>query len=388
MKLSIAISFGLLLCGMILQHFEAHFFSGVIPLIWYAVAWLPVGIPVIKESVECLLKGDIFTEFLLMSIATIGAFAIGEYPEAVAVMLFYAAGEFFQHRAINRAQTDIKNLIDRRPDTVHIIEGDLSRTIPAKAAVPGNIIRVKPGEKLALDGILLSSCAAFNTSALTGESKPDNKNRGETVLAGMINLHTPATIRVTAAYEDSKLSRILQLVQDATEQKAPTELFIRKFARYYTPAVVGIAALICALPAFFVQTYIFSEWLYRGLIFLVISCPCALVISVPLSYFGGIGAASRNGILFKGSNYLDVMANVRHVVMDKTGTLTQGIFKVKKTVIQEGFEREEVLSLVNALESHSTHPVAVAVTTYTDAGKRDASIENMEEIAGHGLTGT
>jgi Cd2+/Zn2+-exporting ATPase len=390
MKISIAVSFVLLLSGMILQHFEAGFFSGIIPIVWFAVAWLPVGVPVVRESMEYLLKGDVFTEYLLMTIATVGAFVIGEYPEAVAVMLFYAAGEFFQHRAVTRAQINIKNLIDQRPDTVHVVEENGIRTIPAKEVLPGSIIRVKPGEKLALDGTLLSEHAAFNSSALTGESMPDSKKQGDAVLAGMINLHVLASIRVTAAYEDSKLAGILQLIRDATAQKAPAELFIRKFARYYTPAVVGIAVLICALPALFVPSYVFSEWLYRGLIFLVVSCPCALVISVPLSYFGGIGAASHKGILFKGSNCLDVMAAVRHVVMDKTGTLTQGVFKVKKIVVRPGFDREEVLSSVKALESCSTHPIAVAIATCDEAGtpKEAATIEGMEEIAGHGLTGT
>ncbi|MDR1198171.1 MAG: cadmium-translocating P-type ATPase [Prevotellaceae bacterium] len=384
--LPIALCIILLSSGMIFRYLNIGFFSGIVEVIWFAVAYLPVGLPVVKEAVEYCSKGDIFTEFLLMAVASIGAFAIGEYPEAVAVMLFYAAGEFFQQLAVNRAQANIQGLIDQRPDTVHVIDGNSNRTVQAKEVVTGSIIQLKPGEKLALDGVLLSAHAPFDTSALTGESKPDNKKQGDAVLAGMINLNTPATIRVTAAYEDSKLSRILQLVQDATAQKAPTELFIRKFAHYYTPSVAGIAVLICVLPLLFVSPYIFSEWLYRGLIFLVISCPCALVISVPLSYFGGIGAASRRGILFKGSNYLDIMASVQHVVMDKTGTLTQGVFKVKEIVIQQGFEQADVLSLVSSLESHSTHPIATAITAYT--GKHpDLQVENVEEIAGYGLKG-
>jgi Cd2+/Zn2+-exporting ATPase len=386
--LPVEISLVLLLTGIVFQHLESGFFSGLLPLIWFAAAYLPVGFPVIKEAAEHIAKGDVFTEFLLMSIATAGAFAIGRYPEAVAVMLFYAAGEFFQDMAVGRAQANIKNLIDQRPDTVHLVDGDNLRTIHAKQTPVGSIIRLKPGEKLALDGTLLSDYAAFNTSALTGESRPENKQSGDVVLAGMINLSTPATIRVTTSYEDSKLSKILQLVQDATKQKAPAELFIRKFARYYTPAVVATAALICVMPLFFVRQYVFSEWLYRGLIFLVISCPCALVISVPLSYFGGIGAASRRGILFKGSNYLDSIASIRHIVLDKTGTLTQGVFKVKEVVIQPGFDPTEVLSLVTVLESHSNHPIATAITAYAGAGNTGRTCSDVEEIAGYGLTGT
>lgn len=376
----------LLSSGMIFRHLNVGFFSGIIEVIWFAVAYLPVGLPVIKEAVEYCSKGEIFTEFLLMTVASVGAFAIGEYPEAVAVMLFYAAGEFFQELSVNRAQANIQGLIDQRPDTAHVMDGNSIRTIQAKEVAAGSIIQLKPGEKLALDGVLLSDHAPFDTSALTGESKPDNKKQGDAVLAGMINLNTSARIQVTAAYEDSKLSKILQLVQDATAQKAPTELFIRKFAHYYTSSVVGIAVLICVLPLFFVSPYIFSEWLYRGLIFLVISCPCALVISVPLSYFGGIGAASHQGILFKGSNYLDIMASVQHVVMDKTGTLTHGVFKVKEIVMQQGFEQADVLSLVSSLESHSTHPIATAIIAYT--GKHpDLQTESVEEIAGYGLKG-
>lgn len=238
-----------------------------------------------------------------MGIATIGAFAIGEYPEGVAVMLFYSVGEVFQTLAVSRAKNNIKALLDQRPDEVTILEGNQSKTIPAKQAKIGDIVQLKSGEKLALDGELVSESASFNTAALTGESKPDTKNKGESVLAGMINLQTIAQVKVTTAYENSKLSKILELVQNATTQKAPTELFIRKFARIYTPIVVGLAVLICLLPYLFLENYVFRDWLYRALVFLVISCPCALVISIPLGYFGGIGAASKNGILFKGSNF-------------------------------------------------------------------------------------
>lgn len=326
-----------------------------------------------------------FSEFFLMSIATIGAFIIGEYPEGVAVMLFYSVGEVFQTLAVSRAKSNIKALLDQRPDEVTILENNTPRTISAKEAKIDDIIQLKPGEKLALDGELLSESAAFNTSALTGESKPDTKNKGEIVLAGMINLQTVAQIKITTAYEDSKLSKILKLVQNATAQKAPTELFIRKFARIYTPIVVFMSIGICLLPYFFVDDYIFRDWLYRALIFLVISCPCALVISIPLGYFGGIGAASRNGILFKGSNFLDKIAEIQNVVMDKTGTMTEGVFKVQEVNINPEFNKDEILQLVNVLESKSTHPVATAIHQYVGEISSSIQLDNPEEIAGHGL---
>lgn len=305
------------------SYFPQEWFIGWMRIVWYCVAYLPVGFPVLREAFESIKNGQVFSEFLLMSIATIGAFAIGEYPEGVAVMLFYSVGEIFQTLAVKRAKTNIQALLDQRPDEVTILENGVSRTIKAEEAKIGDIIQLKAGEKLGLDSELLSETGSFNTAALTGESKPDTKVKGEVVLAGMINLNTVIQVRVTTAYTDSKLSKILELVQNATAQKAPTELFIRKFAKIYTPIVVLLAVLICLVPYFFVGDYVFSQWLYRALVFLVISCPCALVISIPLGYFGGIGAASKNGILFKGSNFLDVLANVQNVVMDKTGTMTE-----------------------------------------------------------------
>lgn len=367
------------------NYFTPDWFTGWVRLGWYILAYAPVGLPVIKEAVESIRKGEIFSEFLLMSIATIGAFAIGEFPEGVAVMLFYAIGEIFQTLAVKRAKANIKSLLDQRPDEVTILENNVAKTIKAEKAKIGDIIQLKPGEKLGLDGELLSETASFNTAALTGESKPDTKSKGETVLAGMINLNTVSQVKVTTAYTDSKLSKILELVQNATAQKAPTELFIRKFAKIYTPIVVFLAVAICVLPMLFVANYVFSDWLYRALVFLVISCPCALVISIPLGYFGGIGAASKNGILFKGSNFLDVMATVQNVVMDKTGTMTEGVFKVQEVVIKPEFNKEDILKMVNVLEGQSTHPVATAIHQYV--GTIDISIElqNVEEISGYGL---
>ncbi|KRB55662.1 heavy metal translocating P-type ATPase [Flavobacterium sp. Root186] len=380
------LSFILLLIGIGFDnYFPQTWFSGYVRIAWYIVAYLPVGLPVLREAYESIIKGDVFSEFFLMCIATIGAFAIGEYPEGVAVMLFYTIGETFQGMAVSKAKSNIKSLLDQRPDEVTILENNIAVKIKAKDAKIGDIIQLKAGEKLGLDGELLSDLASFNTAALTGESKPDTKKKGDTVLAGMINGNTIAQIKVTTAYNDSKLSKILEMVQNATAKKAPAELFIRKFAKIYTPIVVYLAIAICLLPILFVDNYVFSDWLYRALVFLVISCPCALVISIPLGYFGGIGAASKNGILFKGSNYLDSISKIQNVVMDKTGTMTEGVFKVQEVIIKSDFDKEEILKLVNVLERHSTHPVATAIHDYV--GSIDSAIElkNVEEISGHGL---
>lgn len=380
------VSFLLLISGIVIDNYlHFTFFAGWLRTIWYVAAYLPVGIPVLKDAGKAIAKGEIFTEFLLMSIATIGAFSIGEFPEGVAVMLFYAVGEIFQSLAVKRAKTNIKNLLDQRPDEVTVLDGNRTIKVRAESVKIGSVLQLKPGEKLGLDGMLLSDSASFNTAALTGESKPDTKRKDDTVLAGMINLNTLAQVKVTSAYADSKLSRILELVQNATSQKAQTELFIRKFAKYYTPVVVALAVLICSMPFFFVPDYVFRDWLYRALIFLVISCPCALVISIPLGYFGGIGAASKHGILFKGSNFLDIMASIQNVVMDKTGTLTKGVFKVQEVAIENGFDKTEILRLVNALESKSSHPVATAIHEYVGEVDHSVALSEVEEIAGHGL---
>jgi len=373
--------------GIVLDNFvKPEFFKKYVRLIWYIVAYVPVGIPVIKDAFNSIIKGSFFSEFFLMSIATIGAFFIGEYSEGVAVMLFYAVGELFQSAAVKRAKSSIKALLDVRPDTVSVLRNGSITTVSPSEVKIAEIIQVKSGEKVALDGELISDTAAFNTAALTGESKPDTKRKGEQVLAGMINLNTVSEIKVTALFKDSKLSRILELVQEATARKAPTQLFISKFAKIYTPIVVFLALGICFVPALFVGNYVFNDWLYRSLVFLVISCPCALVISIPLGYFGGIGLASRNGILFKGSNYLDVMTKIDTVVMDKTGTLTKGVFKVQeiKTV---GIDEKEFLKLTAAIEGKSTHPIATAIVQHAGDIIKNVSVENIEEISGHGLKG-
>jgi len=330
---------------------------------------------------------DFFNEFCLMSVATIGAFSIGSYSEGVAVMVFYSIGEWFQDAAVNKAKKSIKALLDIRPDKVTVIrDGKPTETDPQTVKVD-EIIQVKAGEKVALDGELYSDAASFNTAALTGESKPDTKRKGEKVLAGMINLDKVSEVQVKALFKDSKLSKILEMVQDATARKSETQLFISRFAKIYTPIVFALALLVCFAPYFFVDTYNFHQWFYRSLVFLVISCPCALVVSIPLGYFGGIGLASRNGILFKGSNFLDVMTKINTVIMDKTGTLTKGVFKVQE-VVTDNFHKDELIRIAAGIEANSTHPIAKAIVEYAgkDAGEHKA--ENVEEISGHGLKGT
>jgi Cd2+/Zn2+-exporting ATPase len=378
-------SFLLLILGIGFEQTEMGFFKYPVDLIWYIVAYLLVGLKVNYQALKEIRNGNIFSEFFLMSIATIGAFFIGEYSEGVAVMLFYAVGELFQDAAVQRAQRSIKALLDIRPDTVTVIRNGEPVVVNPSEVTIGEIIQMKPGEKVALDGELISETASFNTAALTGESKPDTKIKGEAVLAGMINLQTLIDVKVTALFRDSKLSRILEMVQEATARKSKTQLFISRFAKIYTPIVVFLAIAIVSLPYLFVENYVFSDWLYRGLVFLVISCPCALVISIPLGYFGGIGLASRNGILFKGSNYLDVMTKTDVVVMDKTGTLTKGIFEVQEVV--SVIDQKELLLLTAALESKSTHPIANAIVRYSGGSYKNAAVSEVEEIAGHGLEG-
>lgn len=358
-----------------------------IRLLWYLSAYIPVAYPVFKEAVETIRKKDFFTEFTLMIIATLGAFFIGEYPEGVAVMLFYSIGELFQHSAVDKAKRNIKALLDVRPDTATVQRNGKYEKITPGSVNIGETIQVKAGEKVPLDGIMLSLSGSFNTSALTGESKPKTIREGENILAGMLNMDKVIHIRVTKKYEDSSLSRILKMVQEATSRKAKTELLIRKFARIYTPLVFLLALLITILPYFFVHNYIFQEWVYRALVFLVISCPCALVISIPLGYFGGIGAASKAGILFKGANYLDLMTKVNTIVMDKTGTLTKGIFKVREVITVNCFDKEKLINIAVALEKHSNHPVAKAIVIFGNNHIADHPVSDVREISGQGLKG-
>ncbi|ALM20303.1 lead, cadmium, zinc and mercury transporting ATPase [Nonlabens tegetincola] len=381
-------SFVMLITGIAVDYFDAFpFFRGWVRIIWYTVAYIPVGFPVIKEGWNSIRNGDFFTEFFLMSIATLGAFAIGEYPEGVAVMLFYAVGELFQNAAVNRAKGNIKALLDARPDEALVYRnGDFVSANPETVEI-GERIQVRVGEKIPLDGILLSKKASLNTAAITGESKPDTIAKSEKVYAGSINLDGVIEVKTTKEFKNSSIARILDMVQNATARKSKTELFIRKFARIYTPIVVFLAIGLTFLPYFFVSDYVFRDWLYRALIFLVISCPCALVISIPLGYFGGLGAASRNGILFKGASFLDAMTKVNTVVMDKTGTVTKGVFKIKEVVNKSNFAEAEFMQYLMAMEEQSTHPIAKAILEYKADGA-DFEATEVSEVAGKGLKGT
>ncbi len=386
------LSFILLISGIIMNALDFAFFhKEYVALAWYIVAYLPVGLPVLKEAWEGMKEKDYFSEFTLMVVATIGAFYIGEYPEGVAVMLFYTIGELFQDKAVDKAKRNIGALLDIRPEKALVLRDNGLITESPKNVKVGEIIEIKSGERVPLDGVMLNGVAAFNTAALTGESVPRNIREGEEVLAGMIVTDKVIRIKVTRTFDKSALARILELVQNASERKAPAELFIRKFARIYTPIVIGLAVLIVILPFVysFIDTqfaFVFNDWLYRALVFLVISCPCALVVSIPLGYFGGIGAASRLGILFKGGNYLDAITKINTVVFDKTGTLTQGTFEVQECKSASGIKEKELIKLVASVESNSTHPIAKAIVNY-------AKLQNVEllpvtgtrEFAGFGL---
>ena len=385
-KKGLIISLILFFAGLFLQYVvqpEWFLSNEWIRLIWFALAYIPVAYPVWIEAIELMGKRDFFNEFSLMGIATLGAFIIKEYPEGVAVMLFYTIGELFQEAAVNRAKGNIKALLDVRPKSANVLRNNSFVEVQPEDVKIGETIRIKVGEKVPLDGILLSEKGSFNTSALTGESKPSLIRKDENVLAGMLNLEQVIELKTTKKFEDSSIAKILQMVQEASSRKAKTELFIRKFAKIYTPIVFFLAVAVTFLPALFVNDYVFKEYLYRGLIFLVVSCPCALVISVPLGYFGGIGAASRNGILFKGSNFLEMMSKVTTVVMDKTGTLTKGVFNVQE-VKYEALSKEEFLSFVSAIETQSTHPIAKAIVASYPTNK---VAEDVKEIAGKGLQG-
>ena len=400
--LPVFISLVLLIGGIALDQFAAPWFNDPWRLIWYVAAYLPVGWPVLKRAWSRILHGDVFTEFFLMGVATLGAFAIREYPEGVAVMLFYTIGELFQDGAVLRARRSIKALLDVRPDEVTVVRDGKYQVVKAASVQVGETVQIKPGEKVGLDGTLRYDSGSFDTAALTGESVPRTIRRGEAVLAGMINRQSLVEMEVTTPFQDSKLSRILKMVQEATGRKAQTQEFIARFAKIYTPIICGLALAITVLPYFFVDDYIFRDWLYRGLVFLVIGCPCALVISIPLGYFGGIGAASRHGILFKGSVFLDLITQLKTVVMDKTGTLTKGTFTVQE-VKAVGIETRELAQLTAALESKSTHPIATAIAEYARRGNAQTgfiaetdegvpyesfSVQDVEEIPGHGLKGT
>lgn len=380
-----------LLSGIAFRYFGwAAFSYPAVEFLWFLAGFLPVGLPVMRGAWEGILQREWFNEFSLMALASIGAFYIGEYPEALAVILLYTLGERLQEKAVSRASRNIRELLDVRPERVDVSRGGTLVAVSPRNVQVGEVVEVRPGGRVPLDGTLLTSYAVFDTSALTGESMPRNLAAGDEVLAGMIVSGQPVRMQVTKPYDHSTLARILALVQEASERKAPAELFIRKFARIYTPIVVLLALLIVTLPALVAAMhpgfgYVFRDWLYRGLVFLVISCPCALVISIPLGYFGGIGAASRMGILFKGSNYLDAVTRINAVVFDKTGTLTTGNFRVT-SMQAAGMSEEELLRLVAAVEQKSTHPVAQAVVRYASGrGVKPAQVSALREWAGYGL---
>ncbi|MGM0547798.1 MAG: heavy metal translocating P-type ATPase [Bacillota bacterium] len=350
----------------------------------YIAAYLLIGYPVLKTAILNIGRGQIFDENFLMVIATIGAFAIKEYPEAVAVMLFYMVGELFQERAVNNSRRSIKDLMDIQAEYANLVKGEEIIIVEPQELKVGDEIAVKAGEKIPVDGEIINGESALETSALTGESKPKDVKKGDQVLSGMINLNKLITVKVTKEYKDSAVKKILDLVENASAQKAPTEKFISKFASYYTPVVVLIAALVAILPPLFFGAS-FSQWFYRSLIFLVVSCPCALVVSIPLGFFGGIGLASKHGILVKGGNYLEALNQLDAIVFDKTGTLTEGKFKLREVKIYSDHSREQILKIAAEVEQFSNHPIAKSIIEAAGDYKQHSTKSNYQEISGAGI---
>jgi Cd2+/Zn2+-exporting ATPase len=351
----------------------------------FLISYILSGGEVVLRAVKNITKGQVFDENFLMTIATIGAFIIQEFPEGVAVMLFFQVGDFLQNIAVNRSRKSIAALLDIRPDFANLKVGDEIKKVSPKDVKVGDIIVVKPGEKIPLDGKIIDGKSMVDTSALTGESVPREVEVGNDVLAGFINISGLLTIEVSKEFGESTVSKILDLVQNASSRKAPTENFITKFARRYTPVVTIAAALIAIVPPLIVPGATFTDWLYRALVFLVISCPCALVVSIPLGFFGGIGGASKNGVLVKGSNYLEALNDVDTVVFDKTGTLTKGVFKVTQINPQGNVSKEELLEYAAFAESFSNHPIALSILKAYGKEVDKNEIENYEEISGHGI---
>lgn len=360
-------------------------FPYITEAVLYGISYLLVGGEVLLKSARNIARGQVFDENFLMSVATLGAFAIQQFPEAVAVMLFYQVGELFQNFAVNRSRRSIAALMDIRPDYANLKSGEDIRQVSPESVGVGDVIVVKPGEKVPLDGKVIEGKSMVDTSALTGESVPREAVPGAEVLSGFINKSGLLSVEVTKEFSQSTVSKILDLVENAAGKKAPTENFITKFARYYTPVVVFGALAIAVLPPLFIEGATFSQWIYRALVVLVISCPCALVISIPLGFFGGIGGASRNGILVKGGNYLEALNDVKIVVFDKTGTLTKGVFKVTKAVTWEGFNKNELLEYAAYAEAHSNHPIARSIKEAYNREIDVKKIEEYEEITGHGI---
>lgn len=334
---------------------------------------------------ENITRGQVFDEHFLMSVSTIGAFAIGEYPEAVAVMLFYQVGEFFQSLAVKRSRKSISDLMDICPDSATVKRNGVLQVVSPESVAVGEIIVVKPGEKIPLDGIVVDGESMLDTKALTGESVPRSIRKGDEALSGCINQSGLLTLKVTKSFGESTVSKITDLVENASARKAPTENFITTFARYYTPVVVGMAAVLAIIPPLVLGGG-WSEWLRRGFVFLIVSCPCALVISIPLTFFGGIGAASKRGVLVKGSNYLEALNKVSVVVFDKTGTLTKGVFEVANIIPAAGYQKEQVLEYAAQAESYSNHPIAKSILATYGKPIDQKQFSSFEEISGHGIS--
>ncbi len=352
--------------------------------ILYIIAYAIVGIEIVIKAFKNIIKGEVFDENFLMAVATIGAFAIGELPEAVAVMLFYQIGELFQSYAVSKSRKSISNLMDIRPDFANVERNKEVEKVKPENVKIGEIIIIKPGEKVPLDGIIVEGSSSFDTKALTGESLPKDVKENEEVLSGFINLNGVIKVKVTKEYGESTVSKILDLVENASNKKSKSENFITKFAKYYTPIVVIIALILAVVPPLIIKDALFSDWIYRALSFLVVSCPCALVISIPLSFFGGIGGASRMGVLIKGSNYLEALSNTEIVVFDKTGTLTKGVFEVQK-IAPEGISKEELLEVTAYSEHYSNHPIALSVKNAYGKEINEEKIINTNEIPGFGI---
>ena len=354
-------------------------------LAFLIVAYVILGWDVVWQAVKNITRGQVFDEHFLMSVSTIGAFAIGEYPEAVAVMLFYQVGEFFQSLAVKRSRKSISDLMDIRPDSATVKRNGVLQVVSPESVAVGEIIVVKPGEKIPLDGIVVDGESMLDTKALTGESVPRSIRKGDEALSGCINQSGLLTLKVTKSFGESTVSKIIDLVENASARKAPTENFITTFARYYTPVVVGMAAVLAIIPPLVLGGG-WSEWLRRGFVFLIVSCPCALVISISLTFFGGIGAASKRGVLVKGSNYLEALNKVSVVVFDKTGTLTKGVFEVANIIPAAGYQKEQVLEYAAQAESYSNHPIAKSILATYGKPIDQKQFSGFEEISGHGIS--
>ena len=377
--IKIIIAFILFLVSMIFN-FNNEWINNIL----FIISYLIVGFEIIKKALRNIIRGKVFDENFLMTIATIGAFGIGEYPEAVAVMLFYQVGELFQSYAVDKSRKSISSLMDIRPDFANVEkEGKIEKVDPDDVEL-GDIIIIKPGEKVPLDGVILEGKSSLDTKALTGESLPRSVTEGEEILSGCINLNGVLRVETTKEYGQSTVSKILDLVENASSKKSKSENFITKFARYYTPIVVIIALFLAIVPPLLIDGATFSDWIYRALSFLVVSCPCALVISIPLSFFGGIGGASKMGILIKGSNYLEAISKAEIVVFDKTGTLTQGNFEVQK-IVAINISQEELLKTVAYAENYSNHPISLSVKNAYSRKINETDIQSTQELSGMGI---